>query len=126
MKKFLEIFFITLGIIFFIIILIGIYLFVADPFGIKPLILSFTGQPVAENQILPKNSTSSTSSNPMLNAQQEKALKAIGIDPSKLPTSITPEMEKCFYEKLGDQRAGEIKNGSTPTALDLLKVKPCL
>lgn len=64
--------------------------------------------------------------NPLIPQSQEKALEAIGIDPSKLPTKITPEMSACFDQKLGTSRTLEIKNGSTPTATEFIKVQSCL
>jgi hypothetical protein len=40
MKNFLNAFFLVLGVIFFIIILFGIYFYVADPMNLKPLLSS--------------------------------------------------------------------------------------
>lgn len=123
MKKFLQIFFTTLGVIFFLLILGGIYLYVADPYGIKPIIQSFTTQPTLTS---PKTTNTSADKNPLLSPTQEKALEKIGIDPATLPSTITPTMEACFYEKLGAKRANEIKNGSQPTAADYFAARACI
>ncbi|MFA6105367.1 MAG: hypothetical protein WC725_02080 [Patescibacteria group bacterium] len=123
MKKFLEIFFITLGVIFFLIIIVGVYLFVADPYGIKPFIKTFTSPATSTTT---KAGTTTTVKNPLINAQQEAALKAVGIDPAKLPTTITPAMEACFTAALGAQRVAEIKAGAAPTPVDMFKAKGCL
>ena len=63
---------------------------------------------------------------PLLTNEQENTLEKIGIDPAKLPTEITPEMEKCFIEKLGAERVKEIKDGLKPSVLDLFRVKSCI
>jgi len=122
MKKFLQIFFIVLGIIFFIIIIAGAYLYVADPYEIKSLIKSLTEQttPIKQEKgvVVDKN--------PLLSPTQEQMLEKVGIDPSTLPTKITPAMEQCFYDKLGNKRANEIKGGSDPTPGDYFLARSCL
>ena len=116
--KILNYFFTTLGILFFLIILIGIYLFITDPFGLKPLFSSLN---------IPANTTvDMIDKNPLLTPAQEKTVESLGIDPTKLPTAITPELEKCLLQKLGAQRADEIIKGSAPTAMDVLKASVCL
>ena len=122
MKKFLQIFFITLGVIFFLLILGGAYLYITDPYGIKPIIKSLTDQP-AKTGI--QTTGASTDKNPLLSPTQEKALEKIGIDPATLPSTITPAMEACFYQKLGAARANEIKNGAQPTASDYFTARAC-
>lgn len=113
----------VLGIIFFIIIIIAVYLYVADPYGIKPFIKSLTAQSTST-----KNGAGSvtTSKNALLSPSQVQALKQIGVDPATLPSKITPAMEACFYAKLGDKRVNEIKNGSTPTAADFFAARTCI
>ncbi len=123
MKKFLQIFFTTLGVIFFLLILGWVYLYVTDPYGIKPIIKSFTAQSEPTTQ---QTTVTPTDKNPLLSPTQEKALEKIGIDPATLPSKITPAMETCFYEKLGTKRANEIKNGSQPTAADYFTARTCL
>lgn len=123
MKKFLEFFFITLGVIFFLLIIFGVYLYVADPYGIKLMIKDFTTEPTSSK----KQTTGATvDKNPMLSPTQEQALEKFGIDPAALPTKITPAMEQCFYAKLGEKRANEIKAGSEPTAADYFAARSCI
>lgn len=132
MKKFLQILFMTLGVIFFIIIIAGVYLYVADPYEIKPLIKSLTGQtvPTTTTTNQTNDTTSQTNNtvnkNSLLSPTQEESLKKIGIDPTVLPSEITPEMEQCFYAKLGEKRANEIKAGSEPTTADYFAARSCL
>jgi hypothetical protein len=124
MKKLLQIFFTTLGVIFFILIGIGVYLYVADPYEIKPIFkILMDTQQTAET----KSTTSDTTDkNQLLSPTQEQALEKVGIDPASLPSQITPAMTACFYAKLGDKRANEIKNGSRPTAADYFAARGCL
>lgn len=133
--KILNYFFVTLGVVFFILILIGVYLFTADPFGIKPLLGNLgitpstavdmlTGKQTAPTTTTTKTGT--TTKNPLITPEQEKTLQSMGIDTAKLPTSITPALEDCFTKKLGAQRADEIKKGSAITPMDVLKAGSCL
>ncbi len=122
MKKFLQIFFMALGVIFFLLLAAGVYLYVADPYGIKPIIKSLTGQSAPAT----KESGNTADKNPLLSPTQEKALETIGINPANLPSKITPAMETCFYAKLGTARANELKNGAEPTAADYFAARSCL
>jgi hypothetical protein len=63
---------------------------------------------------------------PLLNAEQEKALEKYGVNVSRLPSTISPEMEACFVEKLGKERTGEIVAGDSPTAMEVFKTRSCL
>ena len=113
----------TLGVIFFILIIAGGYFYVADPYEIKPLIKILTGQPAPEKKL---TGDKTSDKNPILSPTQERALEKIGIDPAALPSKITPVMEQCFYAKLGDKRANEIKAGAEPTAADYFAARSCL
>jgi len=117
--KILNIFFVTLGVIFFILLMIGLYLLVADPFDIKPLIFPAASSTAGA-------ATSTPSSNPLISSEQKAALEKLGIDTAKLPSTISPAMETCFTEKLGTTRTNEIKQGSLISAIDLIKVQSCL
>jgi hypothetical protein len=123
MKKFFTIFFVTLGIIFSIIILVVIYLFVVNPFKIKPLLF---GSPAKTQSAT--NSGTSTNNNSGLSDTQKKALEAVGVNPATLPSpsSITPAQETCFTQKLGAARIAEIKAGATPTAVEIFTAKSCI
>ena len=68
----------------------------------------------------------STDKNPLLNPEQEAAMESFGVDVAQLPSEITPAMETCFMEKLGQARAMEIVNGATPGLGDFLKAGDCL
>lgn len=120
MKKFINIFFVTLGVIFSVLILAGLYLYLADPFGIKT-IFSPSDEPRVETGV-----ETNSDKNPVLSPAQEKALETFGIDPATIPSSITPEQEACFVEKLGQERVDEIKAGDSPTATEFFKAKSCI
>ncbi len=98
----------------------GTYLYVADPLGLKPLFLTPIPFTINTNAVPP------TTSNPLLTPSQVATLEKLGIDPAKLPTTITPAMETCFVNALGAARVNEIKGGAAPTPLDLFKAKSCL
>ena len=119
MKKILTRFFVTLGVIFFIIICVGAYIWFADPFEIRPLINTLTS---GDGTVTVSDGVDK---NPTLSESQETALEKIGIDPAILPTTITSEMEACFTEKLGAKRVLEIKNGDSPTATEVFTAHSC-
>ena len=119
MKKFLNIFFVTLGVIFFILILAGSYFFVTDPLNLKPILFGSDEKAVSEVG-------KEVDKNPMLNEKQEKALETFGIDPADVPSEITPEQEACFESILGEERVDEIKAGDSPTATEYFKARNCM
>lgn len=118
MKKFLTIFFITLGVIFLILIISIPYFFIFGPLKVG----SFDSSKIIGNS----EENSEQTDHPYLNESQESALRAFGIDPASLPSEITPEQEACFESKLGEERVAEIKAGDSPTATDYFKAKDCL
>jgi len=74
----------------------------------------------------PDEPIKSNDQHPLLNEQQEKTLQNYGVNPAQLPDEISPEMEQCFIEKLGRDRAMQIVNGSAPTATEIFKARTCL
>lgn len=127
-KKIIKGLLITLGIIFILVLIIIGYIWIADPFNIKAI----TGTDISPASVIKVITNKNTvpvdniDKNPLLNEDQEARLESIGIDPSDLPSEITPEMQKCFVEKLGEQRATEIIQGAAPTTMDFLKANDCL
>ena len=126
--KILKIILNILGIIFLLVIITVAYLWFFDPFGIRDMI----GKDVSPISVI-KTVTGSTpividniDKNPLLNEQQEAQLESMGIEPSDLPTEITPLMKVCFVEKLGADRTAEIVGGSAPTAIDFIQARSCL
>ena len=80
-----------------------------------PGLLPFSGVQVQE-----------TGDNPLLDTQQEKTLQAVGVNPAALPSEMTPEMEACFVEKLGQSRVDAIKAGDKATVTDYFEARGCL
>lgn len=119
MKKIIIGFFLVLGVIFFVLLLALGYVYVTNMFGIRALFSNGSSADIVE-----KGSVN-TDKNPLLSPAQEKTLEAIGVDPSALPQTITPQMIACFNEKLGTARTMEIKNGGTPTPAEYIAVKVC-
>lgn len=127
MKKFLNIFFVSLGVIFFIILLLIAYLFIFDPFNIKPFINRDVSTTEKVQKTETKTTTSSSNTAPNnLSPTQIKALETVGVDPETIPTNFTPEQLKCFEEKLGESRVTEIGAGDTPTMTEFYQAKDCI
>lgn len=90
--------------------------------------------PLADNQDGVVNSINEQSGkdevkndkHPMLNEEQEKKLESLGVDVESLPSSITPGMETCFVEKLGQERVNEIVGGVSPSPIEIFKTRECL
>lgn len=134
MKRFFSIFFITLGVIFFVIILAGIFFFITDPLNIKPFIFNQEkneksveiGVDEGKDKINDLSGMINEDKNPSLSPTQEKALETIGVPPENIPSSFTPEQVSCFEKILGQERVAEIKAGDTPTATEFYKAKECI
>lgn len=138
--KWIYRFFVALGIIFFIILLGLAYFIIADPLNLRPLFQS----------MYEMNSSSDTSSNtrnqnndvnagigndtndsatqppPGISTGQAQALESVGINPEAVPTSFTPEQERCFVGILGQARVDAIVAGATPTPSEFYQAKSCL
>ena len=144
MKKFLTIFFVSLGVVFFFIILVLAYLWIADPYNIKPFIYN-TNMTKVENEVGVVNNdspaspiaiTSATSTEVItavtantkggITEGQKNALQLVGIDPAVLPKNLTPEQEQCFVSEFGQARVNAIKAGALPTPMEVLTGKNCL
>lgn len=109
---------ILIALIFILVLMIGFFIFVY--INIKPFLMS------GNSTNSPAGTPAESYSHPLLTDQQEQILETVGIDVSKLPSSITPAMESCFIEALGQARVDEIKGGVEPGAMDLFKARSCL
>ena len=120
MKKVLIAILVILVVILIILIGLGVYGF----FLIKPYLSTSSldiDSATGGSQI-----TTGVDSHPYLSDDQEATLEKLGVDPAKLPTEITPEMESCFSDKLGSDRVQAIIGGESPGILDFLKAKSCI
>lgn len=116
----------TLGVIFFLMLLFAFYLFIFDPFNIKPFI--FGGEETIDVSQNAKTQDDETSADdkPFLSTEQKKSLESFGIDQASLPSTITVTQEKCFKTKLGEARFAEISAGASPSISEFLNAKSCL
>jgi hypothetical protein len=96
--------------------LIIVFLIIVNPFGIDV---------VKVVTILFSDEQTSTYDHPYLNTEQEALLESVGIDTSKIPTSITAEQQDCAISILGEERVNEIINGSLPSIIEIFQVKSC-
>lgn len=55
---------------------------------------------------------------------QKELLSKLGIDPNKIV--VTPGMVTCAEDTLGSARVSEIVAGGTPSALEAVRLSPCL
>ena len=111
----LRYFFVTLGIIFFAILLFAGLVWWNDGWGLRTL----TGYVIA-----PQSASVETATTTMT-LEQGAALQEAGIDP-ELFTNISTAQEECFISKLGADRVAEIVAGAMPTAAEVLTGAPCL
>lgn len=128
MKKIIQFFLI----IILLVVLALIIIFVFNPGNsrnklIGSVINNYLSKNIPDYKPLDNNTVvSDGDQNPLLNTEQEKTLTSFGVDVSQLPTTISPAMQDCFVEKLGESRAMEIVNGATPSATDFFKAQDCL
>lgn len=128
-KKVLNIFFVTLGVIFFIILSLLSYIyFTTDLFSFfsnndLPVENSVTVDVSGDNASTTESVTPNTLK---VSPTQEKALETIGVKVESLPSNFTPEQIACFETVLGTARVKEIKAGDTPTMTELIKAKGCI
>ena len=108
----------------------GYYITKNNPYNFKACMISSflnSSAPIVENiedkAVQPEVASDK---NPLLSAEQETMLEKAGINPGSLPASISPSMEACFVEKLGQKRVDEIKAGDFPGLYEIYKAKACL
>jgi hypothetical protein len=65
------------------------------------------------------NTTEVSNTQDWLSPEQRRTL-------SKLPATLTPELEACFVEAIGDVRVEAIKLGDSPTVVEGMKAAACL
>ncbi len=59
-----------------------------------------------------------------LSDTQKDTLDMVGVDADTFV--VTPAMEVCAREKLGDERLADIVTGSAPTVMETARLLPCL
>ncbi len=119
-----------------IVILLGIIvlaiIFFTNPMNLRNRIIGSVINSYLSNTIegysaiKPSNNNSDADKNPLLSAEQEQALESIGVNVEALPQELTPAMQACLLEKLGEARAKEIISGAAPSPTDFFKAKDCL
>ncbi|MFZ2252954.1 MAG: hypothetical protein WAW13_02130 [Minisyncoccia bacterium] len=134
MKNILTQIFVSLGVIFLILIMAGVYFFITDPLNLKPL---FFGNGTEKTQVknasatetkntIPVGAKTTTTGGFVLSDTQKQALINLGIDPASVPTTISATQESCFVSVLGEARVAEIKTGAVPNAIEFFKAKSCI
>lgn len=146
MKKAIIYFLAALGVIFLCQIVFVVYLFVADPFHLKPTFFPSTVKIVEQLNVEYQDSKESdiieqelpvddTNTEAILipdrvpftiSEAQRQALINLGVSPSSIPASFSTAQEQCFVTVLGEARVIEIKEGAVPSPLEFLRAKSCL
>ncbi len=152
MVRIIQWFLMTLGFIFFVLLIGLVYVFVVDPFELRPLFSGGANQLVSQdveslessgvveaeggddqsNQsataaaLETSTDTTHEPAGPALSPAQRSALELVGIDPETLPRTITPEQEQCFVAVIGATRVDAIKAGDAPTPLEIFAGRRCL
>lgn len=122
-KRVLNIFFVGLGVIFFLLILVALYLFIADPWNIRGLLGGEEATLSAADEAV---NVAPVDRHPVLNEQQEQLLDRAGIDPATVPTELGEENMACFVELFGAERVDEVTAGANPTPLEIVRGQQCL
>ena len=124
-------------IIILVLVLSLVAIFVFNPFNLRTKIISSAVNsylsstiegyaPLGSSKTAGEMEEKSYDKHPFLNEDQQKTLEEYGVDVNQLPSTISPEMEDCFVEKLGEERANEIVAGDSPTAMEIFKTRGCL
>lgn len=117
-----------LGVIFIIVIFIGVGFYIAstqNP-GTKSS-SSVTNNPNTNTGTVVGATPTPRESTPfVLTDGQKQAINSFGIDPSTIPLTVSPEVEACFVSALGGEKVAEIKAGGIPSAFDFFKAKGCI
>lgn len=124
--KVIKIILISLSSIFIFIVLMALlfagYIWFKNPLGLKDIVLDNVGKTPTTTQ----TGETEVYDHPLLDEKTEQTLEKIGIDPATIPTEITPELEDCLINAVGEERASEIRGGDSPTATDIFKARNCL
>lgn len=135
MKNITTQFFVTFGVIFLILMVIGLYFLLTDAPGKQEASTLQQNNDALVTSADTNSDTATTTDGPstdetsggfeLSNAQVE-ALISLGISPDAVPSSITIEQENCFIGVLGEARVEEIKAGAVPNTLELVRAKTCI
>jgi len=134
MKKFFTVLFVVFGVLFLLQLIVLSYLFVVDPYNLKPILFPSattsivdTTSDVSSNNLNTEESTeeSVTEGKTNVTAAQAEALTSVGLDTAAVQ-SFTPEQITCFESLLGPARVADIKAGAVPTMSEFYTVRECL
>lgn len=116
-----QLFFMIIGMIsttfFLLLVIFVIAIILIKPWGVDV---------IQTGTVLLDPPTESTGyDHPLLSPTQEALLESAGVDVTSLPTQITPAMQECAVQALGETRAFELLNGATPSVADITQALPC-
>jgi len=130
MKNTLTPIFVTLGVIFSVLLVGALSIYFYNQYSTQSFSKSNSGTETTQVNTNGSDTTSATeqsASKPsFLSESQRQALASFGIDPSSLPATLTAAQMACFESTLGASRVAEIKAGASPSAVEFFKAKGCI
>lgn len=118
MRIILTYFFVTLGVIFFAIILFLVYAWHANVWGVQNFVSFVQSEPLPMEPAGESGGSGAST-------EQQSALEEYGLDESTF-TNLSDEQEACFTENLGEDRVAEILDGAMPTLTEITTGAECL
>lgn len=110
-------FFVTLGVIFFGLLLASAYVWFMDPFNIRSLVPQFVpAVQISEQSVDAQHS-------PELRPEQAALLERLDRGDDIAFSEVEIE---CFIDILGSSRVAEIEAGDTPSLSEIWSVRTCL
>ncbi len=116
MRTILTYFFVTLGVIFFCLVLLVLYVWYSDMWGVRTYATFLQSTPAATTQS--SETTDGTQA-------QAEALEEAGLDIGMF-ADLSAEQEACFEAQLGADRVDEIKGGAMPSMTEIAAGAECL
>ena len=116
----LRYFFLTLGFIFFAILVATAYIWFANVWNVQAIFSAVTQEPTTVEM-----TEDGEGINESLTAEQQKAMDDFGIS-SDFFTDLDAEQQACLADVLGEERVEEIKQGAMPTPVEIARGSSCL
>lgn len=115
----LRYFFLTLGFIFFAILVATAYIWFANVWNVQAIFSAVTQEPTTVEMTEGDEGASGSPT-----AEQEKAMEDFGIS-SDFFTDLDSEQQTCLVDVLGEERVEEIKQGAMPTPVEIARGSGC-
>lgn len=115
-------FFLTLGFIFFVILVAVGYIWFANVWNVQTIFMAVTQDSAIVGAEVPESDEHSDGSP---SVEQQKAMEDFGIS-ADFFRELGEEERMCLTELLGDSRVEEIRDGAMPTPVEIARGSSCL